>query len=509
MREKLKAALLRHSPDMKDRIADRCVDHYVAAVMQEIATQFALMSRDDFSAGETNFRAEHVMHACGQVQSGGARTRVWSRMQSHNETSLVISAYRGNSFSGRISRVTLNPKYKKDIMDELKSLAIELDPSHLQDLEERANWDVVVAPDALQSYITHTRRALDAGDHGEHYQAKLTRALCIANALKSRIKSLPDGTHYISEYWEEIDSGRVYGHGLSLQRVPREVRHAALGPCHKYDFKASSYALMTSLALQIDPTLQVEAIRYYVKHRSHVRRRIAKQVGISDEWAKSVFTALGFGAELKDTPFNAIRKQLGKEKYDLLMGNDEFAAIASQFKAVCKTLASAFSSNGFELCGRTYSPTNPKTGRKRTPNQKLAWIYQCLESAALQTFLDAAAAAPLLAAHDCLYFKHEIPASLTADIAHLLSQRFELLRFEHEPIFPIHATEDLLPRDWHILEEDLAHRALIAAQERAAISYTSPHLADHIDAPRYALTPWGRIEVGSWMERQTSITDSW
>jgi hypothetical protein len=98
---------------------------------------------------------------------------------------------------------------------------------------------------------------------------------------------------------------------------------------------------------------------------------------------------------------------------------------------------------------------------------------------------------------------------LTADIAHLLSQRFELLRFEHEPIFPIHATEDLLPRDWHILEEDLAHRALIAAQERAAISYTSPHLADHIDAPRYALTPWGRIEVGSWMERQTSITDSW
>lgn len=129
MREKLKAALLQHSPDMKDHVADRCVDRYQAAVMQEIATQFALMTRDDFTAGEMNFRAEHVMHACGQVQSSGERTRVWSLMQSHAETSLVISAYRGNSLSGRISRVTLNPKYKKDIMDELESLALELNPT--------------------------------------------------------------------------------------------------------------------------------------------------------------------------------------------------------------------------------------------------------------------------------------------------------------------------------------------------------------------------------------------
>jgi len=71
MREKLKAALLRHSPDMKDHIADRCVDRYQAAVMQEIAMQFALMTRADITAGEMNFRAEHVMYACGQVQSGG------------------------------------------------------------------------------------------------------------------------------------------------------------------------------------------------------------------------------------------------------------------------------------------------------------------------------------------------------------------------------------------------------------------------------------------------------
>lgn len=359
---------------------------------------------------------------------------------------------------------------------------------------------MLVVPDALQSYITHTRRTLDGGVHSEQYQAKLTRALCIANALKAQIKSLPDGTHYISEYWEEIDSGRVYGHGLSLQRVPREVRHAALGPCHKYDFKASSYALMTSLALQIDPTLQVEAIRYYVKHRSRIRSRIAKQVGISDEWAKSVFTALGFGAKLSDTPFNAIRKQLGKAKLDLLKGNDEFAAIAGQFRVVCKTILSTFSGDGFELCGRTYSATDPRTGCKRTPNQKLAWIYQCLESAALQTFIDHADASPLLAAHDCLYFKHKIPASLTEDIAYLLSQRFELLRFEHEQITPIHAAEDHGMRNRHIAEGERMHRAFIADQECAAVDYRSPHLTAHADATRYVMTPWGPVDHSIWQQ---------
>jgi len=73
-----------------------------------------------------------------------------------------------------------------------------------------------------------------------------------------------DGEYLFPEYWEQSDSGRYYGHGTSLQRVSKEVRHAALGRCHMYDVKAASYALLTRVGLAIDPALDVGVLVNYV-----------------------------------------------------------------------------------------------------------------------------------------------------------------------------------------------------------------------------------------------------
>lgn len=267
------------------------------------------------------------------------------------------------------------------------------------------------------------------------------------------------------------------------------MRHAALGECHKYDFKASSYALLTSLAVQIDPTLHVAAIKDYIRHRTHIRARVAKAVGISEVWAKAVFTAIGFGAELRDNPHNAIRAKLGHDKYNLLVGNTEFAMIATQLKAVSKTIDKAFPNTGFEFFGADYSPLDPHTGSRRTKNQKLAWIYQRMESEALRMFVDLADEQPLLVAHDCAYFKSKLPASKTQDIAFQLSRQFELLRFEHEKVIPIYAAEDVGHLDALIRADLASHAARIQEEERLAAPYRSPSLAGTGARRRLVPTP--------------------
>ncbi len=498
MKKTLKGALSARFPLMRDILVERYVDKYIGAVMPEIAAQYMRMTSEDVCAGEMSFATDRVSNACGRLDIDRRTKYIYQVMQQHSSTSLVIEICKGNSMTHRVSRVVFNPQFKKEIMEALQSLTVELNPERLHALEEQANVFPIVDPASLASFITQTGRTLGHHGKGAKYEDKLTRSLVIANALQGRIKSLPDNRHYVSEYWEEIDSGRIYGHGLSLQRIPREVRHAMLGECHKYDFKASSYALMTSLAVQIDPTLKVGALTEYIAQRSFIRKRIAKDVGISEEWAKSVFTSLGFGAELKDNPYNAIRSKLGQNKYSILICNEEFSMIAKQLKAVNKVINAAFPNGGFVFYGREYRPLDPKTGSKRTKNQKLAWIYQCLESEALKQFIDLAGVDPLLAAHDCLYFEQQLPASKTADIAYRLSQQFNLLRFEHEKVMPIHAVEDHGKRDREIEDQVRAHKRNIAEHERQAASYRSMRIDDSTQPKRMAQTPWGEIEAEIW-----------
>lgn len=376
MKEKLTKALRERFPDMRPLLAERYVGKYMAAVLPEIATQYMHMTSEDMFAGEMNFAADQVSQAAGRAKIDGKQHYIYALMQQDPNTSLVISRYIGNSITHRVSRVCINPNYKKEIMQELKSLTIECEPQHLKDLQANANLRVPVDSASLASYIQQTRQALSCTNN-EAYEEKLTRNLQIANYLQDQIAHDSEGAH-LNEYWEEIDSGRIHGHGLSLQRIPKEVRHAALGHCHHYDFKAASYALMTSLALQFAPSLHTAALQDYIRYRSAMRKRIAADVGISEEWMKSIFTSLGFGAELKDNPFHAIRKKLGQDKYHKLIANSEFMHIATQLEAVSDVILKFVGTGDFEWLGKHYTEVNAKDGKKRTPKQLLAWLYQCM-----------------------------------------------------------------------------------------------------------------------------------
>ena len=386
-------------------------------------------------------------------------------------------------------------------MEELCNLTIELNPEYLKDLDEKSNHSVLVDVETLGSYIEHTRNALN-NPPSQEYEDKLLRNLQVANQLLAQVKE-QDGDHWVDEYWEQIDSGRIQGHGISLQRVSKEVRHAALGRCHRYDFKAASYAMMTSLALQLDPAIRVEVLKDYIKNRSSIRKRIAKDIGISEDWMKSIFTSLGFGAELKDNPYSSIREMLGREKYHKLICNTEFLSIKQQLDQVSTTIHknSAFPDGGFTFLGRTYTQINPKDGKKRTKNQKLAWIYQCMESHALGLFANMIPAEcnVRLLVHDCVYVEQRLPSAVLQDIKWKLSQTYSLLNCEHDAIIPIHAEHFKHSRQQVIEQLQTDHRRDIAAQERDAQAYRpmpgTVSASPCVQPTKQVMTAWGLVDA--------------
>lgn len=480
-------------PSLKDHQYRKCVSAYVHAVLQELATQWVHVQSDNTSSGEIDFSVNRVSEACGRTKINGRDVERFTLMQSAAATSLVVRVYLGRNITKRVSRITINPRYKKEIMNALQNLSIELNPQRLDDLESSANTSIDINPESLLSFIEACKASVPMAPNQE-YEDKLTRNLLLAKELIYRAKE-KNGVAYVDEYWEETDSGRIYGHGISLQRIPKEVRHAALGHCHKYDFKACSFALLAGLAKSFDPTIKVAAVTDYVTQRSVIRKRIAEDIGISEDWMKDIFTSLGFGAGLVDNPHKSIRGKLGAKKYNQLMSNPEFALIASQLDMITATIHAHTPNEGFVLRGKVYSPINPKDNRKRSKSQKLAWIYQVMESDALGLFMALIPPeyAVLLQVHDCIYLKHKLPSHHVADIKRQLMQQYPYLNFEHEYVIPIHANKDHGIRETQIDKRIASHKMDIAAQEEIAASSVTTDITE-AQLVSKIITPFGVID---------------
>lgn len=504
MKNKLIAALKIRYPELKEYQAKKCVDKYVYAICQEIITCQILFPYD---TSELVISTERAKLSAGRIDIDGKSQWIVPLMQENTSTKLLHITFRGNI--GKNSRAVFNLQYKALVMEELQNLTIELNPTHLLEIDEKSNNDVIVDPKSLLSYLIATKRALAQTTMGQEYKEKLTRCIRIGIHLTNTLQE-KDGIFFLREYWERTDSGRMYGHGLSLQRIYKEVRHAALGNCHKYDFKACSYALMTGLALELDPTLNVEVLKDYIKNREQIRKDISKEIGISEEWVKNIFTSLGFGASVKDNPYSSIRDKLGAEKFALLAANLNFATIKDQLDTVRKIISHNFKEDDFEFAGRMYSSIDCNSGKKRTKNQKLAWIYQALESLALGTFIDECRnklqIEPLLTTHDCLYFKTKLPLSFFQDMHFYFSRVFPLLTFEHEAIIPIHAFEDHNKRKTEIDIIQLEHKRFILEQERIAKDYIPLNVSIDTVLPlkKQVQTPWGMIDEDLWISNHSS-----
>jgi hypothetical protein len=490
LRMKLCDALKITRPDIgKDYLYERCVNKYVDAMLIAISKALSINHKANFiQSNYFLFSQTTIRELIGTI--GKTQEYIYQMMRDDLTTSLMLVVSKGFSKNGisELSTCKINEIYKDLVMEELLNLRVEANQKLMDEIEQDSNYTVNVDPVSLASFITKTTDTIRTTNNSGAYKHKLLRNLQAAKQLQAMIHQADD-THaspYINERWEQADCGRIYGQGYSLQRMPKEVRHAALGVCHKYDFKASAFALMAGLANEINPALQLGAVLDYVKNRQIIRKRIAGQLGISEELVKEIFNSLGFGAELKNNQHNTIRGQLaaaarmqhdmtvklerdiynnlGAEEFKQLVNNQTFGFIYDELQAINATIIEYFKRNELAIGDLTYSETDPKTGMKRNNRQKLAWIYQALESMAMKQFFRLAPQPPLLTTHDCLYFKQKLPASVVVDVTLQLQQTFPFLRFEHQAIYPIADDKQFDARFADAISFEQEHQQRIAEQ---------------------------------------------
>ena len=490
LRTKLCDALKITRPDIgKDYLYERCVNKYVDAMLIAISNALSINHKAHFiQSNYFLFSQTTIRELIGTI--GKKQEYIYQMMKDDVTTSLVVVVSKGFSKNGisKLSTCKINEIYKDLVMEELLNLRVEANQKLMDEIEQDSNYTVNVDPVSLASFITKTTETIRTTSIGGAYKETLLRNLTAAKQLQAMIHPADDTntSPYINERWEQADCGRIYGQGYSLQRMPKEVRHAALGVCHKYDFKASAFALMAGLAYEINPSVKLGAVLDYVKNRQVIRKRISDQLGISEAVVKTIFTALGFGAELKNNQHNAIRgalaaaarmqhdmtvrldrsiyNNLGAEEFKQLVNNQTFGYIYEELQAINAIIIEHYKGNELEIGDVTYSETDPKTGKKRNDRQKLAWIYQALESMAMMQFADLAQQEPLLTTHDCLYFKQKLPASVVVDVTMQLQQTLPFLRFEHQAIYPI---ADEVQFDARFADADsfeLQHQQRIAEQ---------------------------------------------
>jgi hypothetical protein len=398
-----------------------------------------------------------------------------------------------------------NPIYEELLMEELQDLKLDRNEELMDDLEKTYTHIVDVDVASLRGYINKTKQSIAENKKGFHYKEALLRNLTAAKQLMVMVHEADERnphSAYLLERYETADCGRTYGKGLSLQCMRKEVREAALGVCHQYDFKACAFAVMAGLAHAIDPSLKIGGVLDYVRLRAKIRERIAKEVNVDIKLVKSVITAIGFGAKLRNTQFGAIRKELmlyaqnahdksiwlekedwnklGEEEYKCLLANQTFINIYNEFQLINSTIINYFDDDGFEINGFVYSKIDPhakrldKNGKRkkasdfRTNAQKLAWIYQAFETQAREQFEQLSEQKALLTTHDCIYFKQKLPVSLKHDILYQLQQTFKYLTFEYRLVRPIVDDETYKSRFAEQIEFEREHKERMKEQELIA-----------------------------------------
>lgn len=466
MKQKIAEAFANRYPELKQYQIDNAVEKYVDVMLREIAESISNFGTKDnqFSLALTDIRGK-----IGRVNVEGKKQWACKLLNDSPSTSVVLIDFKGQE--GKNSRVSFNPRYEDDVWDALVDVVPNVEP-----VSNAQNWDVYtpVVPEGLDSFIDNTSAALrkanqvpNQGVKHARYKLKLLRNLSDARRIRQLIVE-QEGGHWLGQNFVESDSGRYYGHGVNLQHVSKEVRHAALGWCHQYDIKAASYALMTGLAQSINPGLEAAVLVDYVKNRSRIRQAIAESVGITEKKMKTVFTSLGFGARTADNRYSSIRQLLGADSHKALMANSQFVEIKAAMNRVRKVIADRFP-DSFDFLGRYYSSACPKSGKQRKTDQKLAWIYQVMESEVITYFGQRAQEAgydPVLFVHDCVYFKQKLPGSLLEKIFDELRVTYPLVAADHERIEPIrtedHKNPEHVAADQQVAEHKLLMRRLEA-----------------------------------------------
>lgn len=143
---------------------------------------------------------------------------------------------------------------------------------------------------------------------------------------------LPHGC--IIQQYQESTTGRLYGVGTHLQSSTRIVRKCALNGQYDYDFDNCHYAVFEQLASRSGHDLK--HIKYYLSHKSKVRKSLSQDLNISIDEIKHSIIALIYGASINEVKRGnhecALVKKLGINKAKRLVSDELFVGMHNDIK---------------------------------------------------------------------------------------------------------------------------------------------------------------------------------
>ena len=463
---------------------DEVATKYVEAVISELIRNEQFKTDD----GVYQIQQSRIVHDSGRFKINGKLLYAYTFIQKMQCRLLQVL---NTGSTGINSTAKINPEFEHRLRERIMNQT--LNTNQFEEDEEVSNTagliDVVIPVDAasLLRYISATKQTLKSNNKGVAYNNKLENNLIYAKLLLDELETR-DGIDVFVEKRELKDTGREYAIGkgkrkVTLQGAPKEVRHAVLGHCYKYDMKAASFALMQSVAALADQqkgtaTFSTPSIRHYVSKRDVVRKQIALLLGIDEKLVKEVFTSIGFGAKPVANPFNAVGKLLNKDQIEKLKSIESFSSVYAEIEQINKLVDETYTGD-FVFLNKTYTNTYTHCGKTKEKSRakKLAWIYQVTEAFALRSFIELVHAFEencgltptdvMMTVHDCVYFKSPIASDVLNSVLWLMRDTkeglsLELFNVDRESINPV-GTVPFSEAD----EEVRKHQQLIRDQELA------------------------------------------
>lgn len=197
------------------------------------------------------------------------------------------------------------------------------------------------------------------------------------------------GRGYVIQQYVESPAGRLYVINESLQNAPKQVRSLALHGYYDYDIENCHYSIFSQLCSKLG--YETKCINEYLSNKSETRQSISDQVGIEVDQTKMALLATIYGANLIDTYYNAIPKEIGRGKARELYKNKIFDGIASEVKKGRDLILESIQPNskGYitNLAGKIKKVIKRNGGSIHNKKQLLAHLIQGIEAVALRAMV--------------------------------------------------------------------------------------------------------------------------
>ena len=250
------------------------------------------------------------------------------------------------------------------------------------------------------------QKKLDSFGNDEAALAWLNLALYQINTLllKIDLDYLPASS--LEAHYQEVTSGRIFGSGLCLQNVVREVRQAALKGMWDYDISNAHPTIIAQLAERIG--LAMPAMQRYLDNKKLIRETIAKDVGITVAEAKQSLISICYGVKRSVYEKSAIPELIGVDRAKALYIHPEWAGLVDEVRAVRDPIIRSMRQHK----GRLYNPFGKSMlcGKGKAA-EAFAHIVQGVEAWALNAIIEAYGSDLVLLVHDGWVAGRDIPIS--------------------------------------------------------------------------------------------------